>query len=133
MRHSSDSLDLQTPPAVRGRPPPDSALSPRAPPLLAATSCPLFTPPPIRTSAILDPPGALREGLRCPSASSFAHETTYWGTPKATSSKAPRPAMIANSLLVTIAILLGLAVWLMGELRFLIPYKRILIHQYGNV
>jgi len=41
--------------------------------------------------------------------------------------------MIANSLLVTIAILLGLAVWLMGELRFLIPYKRILIHQYGNV
>lgn len=41
--------------------------------------------------------------------------------------------MIANALIVTIAILLALAFWLMGELRFLIPYRFILYHQYGAV
>ena len=40
--------------------------------------------------------------------------------------------MIANALIVTIAIGLALAFWLMGELRFLIPYKRILIYHYGG-
>jgi hypothetical protein len=41
--------------------------------------------------------------------------------------------MIANALIITIAILLALAFWLMGELKFLIPYRHILIHQYGGV
>lgn len=41
--------------------------------------------------------------------------------------------MTANTLLVTIAILLALGFWLMDELRFLIPYKPVLIHLYGRV
>ena len=41
--------------------------------------------------------------------------------------------MIANALIVTIAILLALAFWLMGELKFLIPYRFILYDQYGTV
>jgi hypothetical protein len=41
--------------------------------------------------------------------------------------------MIANALIVTIAILLALAFWLMGELKFFIPYRFILYHQYGGV
>jgi hypothetical protein len=41
--------------------------------------------------------------------------------------------VIANALIVTIAILLAAAFWLMGELRFLVPYRHILIHQYGVV
>jgi hypothetical protein len=39
--------------------------------------------------------------------------------------------MIANGLILTIAILLALGFWLMNELKFLIPYKHILFHQYG--
>ena len=41
--------------------------------------------------------------------------------------------MIANALILTIALLLALGLWLMGELKFLIPYRHILIHQYGAV
>lgn len=41
--------------------------------------------------------------------------------------------MIANALIITIALLLALGFWLMGQLRFLIPYRSILIHQYGTV
>lgn len=41
--------------------------------------------------------------------------------------------MIANALILTIAILLALGFWLMNELRFLIPYKHILFHQYGGL
>jgi len=41
--------------------------------------------------------------------------------------------MIANALLVTIAVLLGGFFWLMGELKFLIPYRSVLYHQYGTV
>ena len=40
--------------------------------------------------------------------------------------------MIANALILTIAILLTLGFWLMGELKFLIPYKGLLLHQYTN-
>jgi hypothetical protein len=39
--------------------------------------------------------------------------------------------MLANALILTIAILLALGFWLMNELKFLIPYKHILLHQYG--
>ena len=39
--------------------------------------------------------------------------------------------MIANALILTIAILLALGFWLMGELKFLIPYKALLLHQYS--
>ena len=38
--------------------------------------------------------------------------------------------MIANSLLVTVAALLALGFWLMGELKFFVPYKAILFEAY---
>jgi hypothetical protein len=41
--------------------------------------------------------------------------------------------MLANALILTIAVLLALGFWLMNELKFLIPYKYILLHQYGPV
>jgi hypothetical protein len=41
--------------------------------------------------------------------------------------------MIANALILTIALLLALGFWLMGELKFLIPYRHILVHQHGEV
>lgn len=40
--------------------------------------------------------------------------------------------MIANALLLTIAALLALGFWLMGELRFFIPYKAVLWRAYGT-
>jgi beta-lactamase regulating signal transducer with metallopeptidase domain len=39
--------------------------------------------------------------------------------------------MNANTLLATIAILLALGFWLLGQLKFLVPYHHILFHQYG--
>lgn len=41
--------------------------------------------------------------------------------------------MVGNALLVTIAILLGYLFWLMGELKFIAPYKGILFRAYGNI
>jgi hypothetical protein len=38
--------------------------------------------------------------------------------------------VIANALLVTIAILLALGFWLMGQLKFLVPYKLVLWRAY---
>ncbi len=38
--------------------------------------------------------------------------------------------MIPNALLITVAILLTLGFWLMGELKFFVPYKAILFHAY---
>jgi uncharacterized membrane protein YbhN (UPF0104 family) len=40
--------------------------------------------------------------------------------------------MAANALLLTIALLLGLGFWLLGELRFLIPYRHLLFHNHGQ-
>jgi hypothetical protein len=40
--------------------------------------------------------------------------------------------MVGNALILTIALLLALSFWLMGELKFLIPYKTVLIHEYGT-
>ena len=40
--------------------------------------------------------------------------------------------MIANILLITIAILLALGFWLMGELRFFVPYKLVLLRAYAT-
>ena len=40
--------------------------------------------------------------------------------------------MIANALILTIAVLLALGFWLMGELKFFIPYKAVLLHQFGT-
>jgi hypothetical protein len=40
--------------------------------------------------------------------------------------------VIANVLLITIAILLALAFWLMGELRFFVPYKLVLWRAYAT-
>ena len=39
--------------------------------------------------------------------------------------------MIANVLLSTIAILLALGFWLMGELKFFVPYKLVLWRAYA--
>jgi hypothetical protein len=41
--------------------------------------------------------------------------------------------MLANALILTVAILLALGFWLMNELSFLIPYKHILFHQCGGL
>jgi len=40
--------------------------------------------------------------------------------------------MIANALFLTIALLLALGFWLMGELMFFVPYKYVLLHAYGQ-
>jgi len=40
--------------------------------------------------------------------------------------------MIANSLFISVAIMLALGFWLMGELKFFIPYKVVLFHEYGT-
>ena len=40
--------------------------------------------------------------------------------------------MIANVVLITIALLLALAFWLMGELKFFVPYKLILWRAYAT-
>jgi hypothetical protein len=40
--------------------------------------------------------------------------------------------MIANALFIAIALLLALGFWLMGELKFLVPYKTVLLHEYGK-
>jgi hypothetical protein len=39
--------------------------------------------------------------------------------------------MIANALVITIAVLLGIAFYLMGELKFLAPYRVFLFREYG--
>jgi len=41
--------------------------------------------------------------------------------------------MVANSLFLTIALLLALGFWLLGELKFFIPYKSVLFHEYGTL
>src|SRR5258708_34718187 len=41
--------------------------------------------------------------------------------------------MIANALLFALAVLLACLFGLMGELKFLVPYKRLIFHQYGTV
>ena len=41
--------------------------------------------------------------------------------------------MIANALLIALALLLACLFCLMGELKFMVPYKRIIFHEYGTV
>ncbi len=41
--------------------------------------------------------------------------------------------MIANALLLTIALLLAYMFWLMDQLKFMAPYKNVLIHAYGSL
>src|SRR5271169_5473894 len=40
--------------------------------------------------------------------------------------------MIANALIITIALLLALVFWLMGELKLFAPYKLVLWHEYAT-
>jgi hypothetical protein len=40
--------------------------------------------------------------------------------------------VIGNALIVTLAILIALVFWLMGQLRFLIPYRHLLFQQFGE-
>ena len=39
--------------------------------------------------------------------------------------------MVANALLLSLALLLGIAFYLMGELKFLVPYRVFLFREYG--
>jgi len=41
--------------------------------------------------------------------------------------------MIANALLLTIALLLAYLFWLMDQLKFMAPYKDTLVHAYGSL
>jgi hypothetical protein len=41
--------------------------------------------------------------------------------------------MIANAVLITIAVLLAYGFWLMDQLKFMAPYKALLFHEYGAV
>jgi len=41
--------------------------------------------------------------------------------------------MIANAMLIALAVSLACLFWLMGELKFLVPYKRLIFHQYGTM
>ena len=41
--------------------------------------------------------------------------------------------MIANALLLTVAILLAYGFWLMDQLKFMASYKAVLFHEYGPV
>lgn len=40
--------------------------------------------------------------------------------------------MIANALFLTVAILLGYGFWLLDQLKFMAPYKGVLLHAYGR-
>jgi hypothetical protein len=40
--------------------------------------------------------------------------------------------MFANALLLTIALLLAYGFWLLDELKFMAPYKTVLVHAYGH-
>ena len=40
--------------------------------------------------------------------------------------------MIANALIITLALLLALVFWLMGELKFFAPYKLVLWREYAT-
>ncbi|HEV3482111.1 MAG TPA: hypothetical protein VGR97_07255 [Candidatus Acidoferrales bacterium] len=39
--------------------------------------------------------------------------------------------MVANALLLSVAVLLAVAFYLMGELKFLVPYRAFLFREYG--
>jgi ABC-type sugar transport system permease subunit len=41
--------------------------------------------------------------------------------------------MVANALLLALAFLLAIAFYLMGELKFLVPYRAFLFHEYAWV
>jgi hypothetical protein len=41
--------------------------------------------------------------------------------------------MIGNALILTLTLLLALTFWLLGQLRFLIPYRPLLVQNYGGV
>ena len=40
--------------------------------------------------------------------------------------------MVANALLLALTFLLGIAFYLMGELKFLVPYRAFLFHEYAG-
>jgi hypothetical protein len=40
--------------------------------------------------------------------------------------------MIPNALLLTIAFLIAYGFWLLDQLKFMAPYKNVLIHSYGT-
>ena len=40
--------------------------------------------------------------------------------------------MVANAVLVVTLIFLALSVWLIGELRFLVPWRSLILHEYAK-
>ena len=49
-----------------------------------------------------------------------------------TGAKTEEFTMIANALLMTIALLLAYGFWLLDQLKFMAPYKSVLYHSYGT-
>ena len=41
--------------------------------------------------------------------------------------------MIASAMFIAVAVLFSCLFYLMDELKFLVPYKRLIFHQYGTV
>ena len=41
--------------------------------------------------------------------------------------------MIANAMHIALAVLLACSFCLMGELKFLVPYRRLIFHLYGTM
>jgi hypothetical protein len=98
-----------------------SALPPRATSLSTPRFVPLETPQRIPAVFLPRTNGTRQESLGC------------CGLPPipATINCAQRKAaMISNALLIAFAILLALGFWLMGELKFLVPYKAVLFQAY---
>ena len=107
-----------------------SAQPPRATLVPATKVSSPHTPHPIRSSSLLDTPGALLEGLRCyPLSARSRKRKRFVGK---TLTETEEFTMIANALLFTIVILLGYGFWLLDQLKFMARYKAVLYHAYGT-
>lgn len=132
-------MSARTKSGVAGRRRATSAQPARATSIFLLWCSSRHAPQPTSSGAALDTTGALLEGLRGfrLTARSPAGEGCWErhfapkGRPFGFCRKETH--MIANALILTIALLLALGFWLMDELKFLIPYRHILMQQYGAV
>ena len=70
---------------------------------------------------------ALRLPVRSP------HSLYSWENLTDISAHTRETKMIANALILTIALLLGYGFWLLDQLKFMTPYKGVLFHEYGSI
>ena len=61
------------------------------------------------------------------------HSLCAWENLTEISAQTPETKMIANALILTIALLLGYGFWLLDQLKFMTPYKGVLFHEYSSV